>query len=160
MQGIPRRFLVLFALLFWQGGFLFYSAVVVPVGRATLPQPALQSLVTREATFYLNLVGGVALVVLALDVLKTRDASPRKGERWRCWLLMAVALAVLLWLHTRLGEGMDREPQPSERTVFYLLHLMYLIAGTVQWLGAMLFLVLTLRAWQAEDREGARSGAA
>src|SRR5262245_57695340 len=70
-RGTLRRFLVLFALLFWQGGFLFYSAVVIPVGRSELPNPAMQSLVTMPATRYLNFIGGVALVLLVLDVFLT-----------------------------------------------------------------------------------------
>ena len=31
---ILRRYLVVIALMFWQGGFTFYAAVVVPVGTA------------------------------------------------------------------------------------------------------------------------------
>ena len=36
---ILRRFLVLAALMFWQGGFMFYGAVVVPITRVRLAEP-------------------------------------------------------------------------------------------------------------------------
>jgi hypothetical protein len=33
---VLRRLLLLLALMFWQGGFMFYGAVVVPVGAEAL----------------------------------------------------------------------------------------------------------------------------
>jgi hypothetical protein len=36
MIAMVRRFLVLAAVMFWQGGFTFYEAVVVPVGSEIL----------------------------------------------------------------------------------------------------------------------------
>src|SRR6185369_1551494 len=99
MSRTLRRFLVLFAFLFWQGGFVFYSAVVVPVGMDVLRPPARQSHITMPVTRYLNLLGGITLLVLALDVFLTRDDSARRrGWRWVCCLFMAAALAGLVWL--------------------------------------------------------------
>jgi len=161
MSVILRRFLVLFVLLFWQGGFLFYSAVVVLVGMAVLPPPSRQSLVTMPVTRYLNLIGGVTLLILALDVFLTPDDSARrKGWRWVCCLFMAVALAGLMWLHpwlVRLSEGAENPllSQPE----FYPLHRAYLLTSSLQWFLAMAFLVLTLQAWRVEDRRPVISGA-
>jgi len=152
MGTLLRRFLVLFTFLFWQGGFLFYSAVVVPVGQSVLAPPARQSQITMPVTRYLNLIGGITLLMLALDVLRTRDDSRRKTWRWLCWLLMAAGLAALLWLHPRLVEFMDHHDHPS----FYPLHRAYLLTSTVQWLAAMAFLLLTLQAWRAEDTSPGR----
>jgi len=148
MSTILRRFLVLFAFLFWQGGFLFYSAVVVHVGQSVLAPPARQSQITMPVTRHLNMIGGITLLILALDVILARDASRRKAWRWLCWLLMAAGLAILLCLHPRLVDFMEQHDQPG----FYLLHRAYLLTSTVQWLAAMAFLMLTLLAWRAEDR--------
>src|SRR5206468_6196627 len=148
MGTIVRRFLVLFAFLFWQGGFLFYSAVVIHVGQNVLPPPARQSQITMPVTRCLNLIGVVTLVALAVDVFLTRDESRQKAWRWLCWLLMASGLAGLLWLHPRLVDFMEHHDQPG----FYPLHRAYLLTSTVQWFAAMAFLLLTLLAWRAVDR--------
>ena len=58
---LVRRFLVLAALMFWQGGFTFYAAVVVPIGTAQLGGATEQGFITRHVAWYLNLVGAVAL---------------------------------------------------------------------------------------------------
>ena len=60
-----RRFLVVIAFLFWQGGFLFYASVVVPVAQkelATSQEPdshRRQGFVTRRVTNFLNLSGAI-----------------------------------------------------------------------------------------------------
>ena len=45
-----RRFIVLVALCFWQGGFTFYAGVVVPVGTDVLGSSLKQGFVTRRVT--------------------------------------------------------------------------------------------------------------
>ena len=45
-----RRFLVVQALLLWQGGFLFYAAFVVPAGTEVLGSAAAQGAITVRAT--------------------------------------------------------------------------------------------------------------
>ena len=62
-----RRFLVLAALGYWQGGFTFYSAVVVRVGEEVLGSSREQGFVTRRVTNYLNAAGLVALPLCAWD---------------------------------------------------------------------------------------------
>src|SRR2546428_9021513 len=69
MVTFLRRFLVLAALMFWQGGFTFYAAVVVPVGQQVLGSDLEQGFITRQVTQWLNVAGAVALVPLAWDVL-------------------------------------------------------------------------------------------
>src|SRR5437660_1623910 len=77
---LPRRFLVLAALMFWQGGFTFYAGVVVPVGREVLGSDRDQGFITRQVTEYLNLAGGIAVAVLAWDVMAAAD--PSRPRRW------------------------------------------------------------------------------
>src|SRR5262249_7084064 len=97
-----RRFLVLAALIFWQGGFTFYAGVGVLVGPATLG--ADQSIVTRRVTIFLNLAGAVALLLFAWDVKAT---TTRRAWRWTAWGGMALALPLLLWLHGRIDAAID-----------------------------------------------------
>ena len=52
-----RRLLVLAAFAFWQGGFTFYAAVVVPVGTEVLGSSMEQGSITRRVTVYLNMAG-------------------------------------------------------------------------------------------------------
>ena len=68
MLTLLRRFSVIAALMFWQGGFTFYAAVVVPIGQENLGHEE-QGFITREVTNYLNLAGAAALLLLAWDVV-------------------------------------------------------------------------------------------
>src|SRR5262249_50137002 len=86
---IVRRFLVLLTLLFWQGGFTFYAAVVVPIGTQVLGSTAEQGRITRRVTPYLNLSGVAGLVFLGWDIGAGRDPLRRRRRlRWLTWLLL------------------------------------------------------------------------
>ena len=87
---LARRYLVLAALLFWQGGFTFYAVVVVPVGQEVLGSHKEQGFITREVTKYLNWAGAIALVPLAWDLAATRERTVLT-RRLR-WLSSAVPL--------------------------------------------------------------------
>jgi hypothetical protein len=147
-----RRFLVVVALAFWQGGFTFYAGVVVPVGMSVVG-PTRQSLITLVVTRWLNLAGTVALAVVGIDLLWSRDSSlVRLRLRWLCWVVMVLALVALLWLHLHLTAMMDPAALTvSDREAFYPWHRAYLLISTVQWLCATVFLVLMLRSWREED---------
>jgi hypothetical protein len=148
-----RRFLVLAALMFWQGGFVFYASIVVPIGTQVLGSAAEQGRITRQVTWYLNVSGAAALVLLAWDVAAAR---PGHGVRWGrglCWLVMAVALGVLLRLHLYLDSLFIADDLIIlDRPTFRYWHRVYLWVSTVQWAAAVLFALLTLAAWRAEDR--------
>ena len=62
-MGTLRRWLVVLSLMFWQGGFMFYGGVVVPVGSEVLGSDTDQGWITRKVTDYLNAAGAVALAV-------------------------------------------------------------------------------------------------
>jgi hypothetical protein len=150
MGTLARRFLVLAALMFWQGGFTFYAAVVVPVGRQVIGTR--QSDVTRSVTAYLNLAGAAALLPLAWDVTRCRDRTPRRRYlRWATWLGMALTLGALLWLH-RLMVGQLRLGVSPAEPPFHNLHRLYLWVSTAQWACGLFYAGATLLAWRAEDR--------
>jgi hypothetical protein len=151
--ALARRFLVVAALMFWQGGFTFYAAVVVPVGQEVLESHLRQGFITRQVTKYLNLSGAVALLILALDLVAAREAAWVRRLRWLLWLAMVGALAFLVWLHPHIDQYLDpvREKLINGKA-FRPGHRLYLWVSTVQWGCAIAYAWLTLRAWREMDR--------
>lgn len=148
-----RRFLVVQFLLLWQGGFLFYTAVVVPTGTQTLGSAAAQGAITARVTDTLNVVGAVGLAVVALDLALTRDTVWRRTyARWWCWGIAFVCQVLLFAFHQLLDAFMD----PARTRVvigppFYPVHRMYLWASSIMWFACFVLAWLSLLAWRAED---------
>jgi hypothetical protein len=147
-----RRFLVLAALMFWQGGFTFYASVVVPVGQAALGHAG-QGAITRQVTNYLNLSGAAALVILAWDVALAGDPSlTRQRLRWLAWGAMALTLGALAWFHVQLDGLLDqRASSGMDRDAFKRVHSVYLWISTLQWAFAGWYAILSLRTWRSVD---------
>lgn len=144
-----RRFLVFQAFLLWQGGFLFYAAVVIPVGADVLGSWA-QGTVTRHVTDRMNLIGAAALLILAWD--QWANAAPG-GRRWRwvLWAVMAAGLGGLVVLHPTIAAYVDGSATEAVKDYqsFYLWHRAYLCVATAQWVAGLAYVVVTLRAWTA-----------
>jgi hypothetical protein len=153
MVTLLRRFLVLIALMFWQGGFTFYAAVVVPVGQSVLQSHLEQGFITRQVTTYLNVAGAAALLCLAWDGVASKDpVASRRRVRWIAWLCMALSLAVLIWLHGVLDGLMDAETRSLlDGRSFRSLHRVYLWISTLQWGCAVVYCFVTLAAWRKAD---------
>jgi len=149
-----RRFLVLMTFAFWQGGFLFYTSVVVTIGQDVLGSSLEQGFITRRVTQSMNLAGVVALVPLLWDMLAGGGKSAVcLAGRWLAFLGMTATLAALFWLHPQLDALIDHEAHAvSDRRVFYGLHRSYLWISTAQWGCGVAYLALTLWAWRDEDR--------
>jgi hypothetical protein len=148
-----RRFIVMQALMLWQGGFLFYASVVVPAGTDVLGSAAAQGAITARVTDAMNLIAMAALAVIALDLSFTRDEYRlRKEVRWWSWGVALVCQLLLFEFHGLLDAFMDAD---RRRVVigppFRPVHRMYLWAITIQWFSCLLLAWCTLRAWQAED---------
>ncbi len=149
LMRTTRRFLVLVGLLFWIGGFTFYAGVVVPIGRHVLSQQLdLQGHITSAVTNWLNISGSITLTLILWDLL---SGSAAETGRWRvrglCWLVMALTLGVLVWLHVRLdgvflGSGMEMDWKS-----FRPLHRIYLWVSTAQWGAALVYLWLSVKEW-------------
>lgn len=151
---LPRRLLVLFALMFWLGGFTFYASVVVPIGAAVLGSAAEQGWITRQVTVWLNVAGAGALVVWAWD-LAAEPARSRALQllRWLLWLVLLGTLIALFVLHGRLEEHLDPiAGRIYRRADFYTLHRCYLWVNTVQWAAGLVLIGLTLHTWRGADR--------
>jgi hypothetical protein len=147
------RFLVFQTLLLWQGGFLFYTVVVVPAGTKLLGAAG-QGAITARVTDALNAIGVVGLAALALDLTWTRDPNRRRtARRWWAWSVALVCHAILIYVHLLLDALMEDQRRVVIVPPFYPLHRMYLWASTIQWFACVLLTWWTLRAWRAEDGE-------
>ncbi len=148
---LARRFLVIAALMFWQGGFTFYAAVVIPIGQE-VARPE-QPFITRQVTHWLNLAGAVTLLILALDqVLTSGEPTWARRIRWLTWLGMVIALALLVWLHPHIDRYLDLEAQEIiDRKALRPWHRAYLWVSTVQWGLDLVYLWFTLRAWRGAE---------
>ena len=113
MVTLLRRFVVVAALMFWQGGFVFYAAVVVPIGTKVLGSTKDQGFITRLVAEQINVAGVICLVPLAWDFVAAGDPC-----RWRRWIRglavagMVLALGLLFWLHPQLDQLLSPEDQP------------------------------------------------
>lgn len=152
-----RRFLVFQAFLLWQGGFLFYAAVVVPAGTGVLGSPAAQGTITARVTDWLNVCGVVGLAVAAWDLAATRDPSARRtAARWWCWAIALVCQYLLLYFHLLLDAFMDPDRvRIVIRPPFRPVHRAYLWASTVQWAVCLGLAWWGLKAWSAESARSA-----
>jgi hypothetical protein len=152
MLIVLRRCLILAAFAFWQGGFTFYAAVVVPVGTEVLGSSLDQGFITRRVTIYLNLTGGIALLLFALDNIFQRDPMRVRGLcRWSTWLGMAFALGILVWLHPRMDQLLQSGFSADVEIRFRNLHRWYLWISTVQWGLGVVYLLITVWSWRAAD---------
>jgi len=155
MFALLRRLLFLWLLMFWQGGFFFYSAVVVQIGIALLGD-ADQGLITQRVTNWLNLAGAVALAAWAWDIAAEPSTPWLRRLRWWTWLSLAVMLVALAWLHIVMDGYMDPEAGRFDRHGFRVLHRWYLWISTVQWMGSVVLTWWTLRVWQATREVSAK----
>ena len=153
---IVRRTLLLWAMMFWQGGFFFYSAVVVKVGTDVFSMFD-QGLITRQVAIWLNIAGFCVLVAWVWDLLVERGACVRR--RWFAWGVMLVSLVALILLHPQMDALVDVENHRLLRSAdFRFLHRWYLWISTVQWLAAVVFTLWTLQNWRAVDRQSTVAG--
>lgn len=154
METLLRTWCLL-SLIGWQGGFAFYSGVVVPVGAEVLGSELEQGWVTRSVTPWLNGIGwiGVLASLLALR-LTCWGPSPSGSQRWSkklatsLVLFLAVSLLALQLLHGQVDLQLDQERrQVVDYDTFYDIHRVYLILSTAQWLAAIALTVVLVHGW-------------
>lgn len=146
---VLRRFVLIMALLFWQGGFMFYASVVVTVGANTLGSELLQGFITESVTNYLNVAGAFCITVWGMSLwCDPRSTSGRIRSDWLLWSTLLATLGVLLQLHPRMDQCLDFESRiVLNMQRFHSLHRIYLITSTAQWLISCILLWLTLARW-------------
>ncbi|HET6323788.1 MAG TPA: DUF4149 domain-containing protein [Planctomycetaceae bacterium] len=144
-----RRFALILCIAFWQGGFMFYGGVVVPVGASVLGSETEQGFITQAVTNYLNIAGVVCVIVWAVALRFDGPRASRTARAgWILWSLIAAALSIQTGLHA----VMDRWLDTASRTIlderkFLRFHEAYITTSTIQWLLCLALLAVTLGAW-------------
>ncbi len=149
---IFRRFLVLLVLFFWQGGFLFYSAVVIHISRTELGPRSKATVITTNVTYYLNLAGMASMVPLLWDVFAPDVSRRRRWLRGGLWAMLLLTLAVQLFLYGELKHMVAPILAGEDPPTFQLAHKAFLWATTVQMAATIGYLIASLLAWRAADR--------
>jgi hypothetical protein len=147
---VLRRFLVVQALMLWQGGFLFYAAVVVPTGTEVLGSFQ-QGRVTRHVTDTMNVIGAITLVVFAWDQV---CSLALRRTRWTLWSVLAIGLLTLFVLHPRIESYVDFSAGGgiSDYAAFYYWHRVYLYVASAQWFVGLAYVAVMLGSWRATPR--------
>jgi hypothetical protein len=154
MKSAIRRMLLLVTLMFWQGGFMFYGGVVVPVGAKILGSDTKQGFITQAATNYLNVAGAVCLAVWLEHLWRYRRSGVSLVEWWG-WSLLAISLVVLAGILVLMDRILIGETTTvSDPEQFHLFHKMYIGTSSLQWLGSLFLLFMTLRSWKRQDLNG------
>lgn len=148
---ILRRTLLLWLFMFWQGGFLFYGAIVVTIGSEVLASDFRQGMITRRVAVALNVTGAIVLFAWLWDLLIEQKSHRRR--RWASWGFLALTVATLFWLHPQMDALIDLENRRLlDYEEFRSLHRWYLRISTIQSVIAIAFSVWTLKAWGMADR--------
>jgi len=143
------RFVVLIAFAFWQGGFAFYTAVVVPIGTDVLGSPFAQGMITRSVAFWINVAGAAAIALMAWNSIVEQ---PWRKTRWVVLIVMTLWLIGQFVLHHRLDAMMDiATGVVNDRPTFRWWHRVYLWLSTAQWAAAVAWLGFTKAAWRRSD---------
>lgn len=154
-----RRMFFLVAMMFWQGGLMFYGGVTVPVMRSQLAAKAEEpkrSQITQRVTQWLNLAGTAALVAMAVDVFATTE--PLRGLRRWLWFAAVGMQVALVIQHRHLSQMMVAPGfYESDMKIFSRWHSLYLIISTVQWAAMMGLLGVSSAAWRLADRGDAHT---
>jgi hypothetical protein len=155
MIVVLRRTVLLVSLMFWQGGFMFYGGVVVPVGGAILGSERKQGFITQSVTNYLNLAGAVCLGMWLEHLWYDRRNGVSKLE-CGIWGFAAVSLIVLAGLHVRMDYILSIESSNAlDPEWFGRYHKLYILTSTAQWLASLALLFLSVLRWY---RQGSASG--
>jgi hypothetical protein len=147
---ILRRLILLIALMFWQGGFMFYGSVVITVGAQVLGSEMEQGFVTQSVTNYLNIAGAACLTIWGFVLWRERT----RWLGWTFWLAIVLSLVALVLLHGRMDQRLEIDSHVVAGKGFYSLHRVYLAFSAVQWLGSLGLLGLTMHRWREIDRRG------
>jgi hypothetical protein len=149
LMTLFRRFVLLLCIAFWQGGFMFYGGVVVPVGASVLGSETEQGFITQAVTNYLNCAGAVCVTVWGIMLWLDAPRSSWLGRNgWALWSGLVVTLGLLIGLHVLMDRLLDIPGHNFlDEEKFLRLHGVYIATSTAQWLMCLALLALTLRTW-------------
>jgi len=148
---VIRRMVLLVSLMFWQGGFMFYGGVVVPVGGRILGSETKQGFITQSVTNYLNLAGAVCLIVWLEHLWHDRRNGVSKLE-WGIWSFTAVSVIVLAGIHVQMDHVLGVESSTVlDPEWFGRCHRIYIRTSSLQWVASLALLFLAVLRWNRHD---------
>jgi hypothetical protein len=144
-------FLLVFA-LFW-GGLTFYTGFVVRISHDVLDDPMDGGLITQRVTAVLQVFGTVTVVLMACNALVIARYSKKCGYALGAIAAMVVcALAGLFVVHGHLDAVIDvAASEITDYDAFKIGHRRYNQLTTIQWLGSLAYLAITVFAWWSID---------
>jgi hypothetical protein len=146
---IVRRFLLLQLLMLWQGGFLFYALVVVPIGGEVLGSSTDQGFITRRVANWLNIFGVVCVALLFYDACRTHSfATIRRVLAFLTGLLQIALFFLYIAMEEYLNSSLHTI---TDSKAFYRLHAVYLTLSGAIWLTMLVNTLLMLIAWRNVD---------
>jgi hypothetical protein len=142
--------ILLVSLMFWQGGFMFYGGVVVPVGTTILGSETEQGFITQAVTNYLNGAGAVCLILWLEHLWRERRSGVFQVE-WYVWGFATLSLGVLVGIHFRMDRLLNAELRSvRDHAAFSRYHKLYVGMSTLQWVASLVMMLLTLSRWSRE----------
>jgi hypothetical protein len=151
MLSVIRRMIVLISLMFWQGGFMFYGGVVVPVGTDVLGSATEQGIITQAVTNYLNGAGAVCLIIWLEHLWHERRSGVCPPE-WYAWGFATLSLAILVGAHLQMDRLLDLESTSVlDHAAFGKYHKLYIATSSFQWVASLIMLFLALARWSKQD---------
>ena len=155
MVWVVRRMILLLSLMFWQGGFMFYGGVVVPIGTSILGSAREQGFITQAVTHYLNLAGLVCLILWLEHLWHERRGGVSRLE-WLVWGVLSVTLLGLVLIHAQMDRLLSFEASSVlDRAAFGRYHKIYIGTSTIQWLASLVMLFLAIVRWHERDSKTA-----
>jgi hypothetical protein len=143
---LARQFLLIISLMFWQGGFMFYGGVVVPVGSRVLDSDLQQGFITQSVTHYLNLAGLVCLAIWAEHFWNDRQWVSK--IEWGLLAMEFVFLMALVGVHVAMDQVLDaRTTNVINPARFGVGHKLYIGISSLQWMFGLFLLLLSLQRW-------------
>ena len=141
-SAIAWTFLVWFALLWWQGGFMFYSAIVVHIATDVLGSAFEQGKITARVMLWLNGLGTLFLFIMLADLLLWRWVGGRVRGQWATFAVIAVCQIALWKLREDMVDVVDLSADTiRDRKAFHEMHEWYMRLTTCQWVSSLVYMV-------------------
>lgn len=154
MVWFCRVSLLLVFSLYW-GGLTFYTGFVVRIAHDVLADPMDGGLITQRVTEVIQILGVVAVVLMAANSVVVVRRSQKYGYLLAgCTTILGCSLIGLFVVHGHLDAIIDvGNSEITDRDAFVTGHRRYNQLTTIQWLACLAYLPTTVFAWRSVDAQ-------